>query len=255
MRSGFARQCRPAEGASSNASCLIVLARCHHLAARFWLPPAAGLRMVPVAVTVMVLVPDPAADTAPVPVRAMVPVHVVIMGLVMVRVPAVVTVRTAVSAGDILRPMARFPRRGRQTRHRRLQHGRACKCVLPKRRLPTLVHRNPKLRQTRQRRSRHHRHQRGLLPHLPPMNDWQMLAHCGRRFRRQIIGRRFLICRLCLVGGVFVLMMYFSQHAMAESTTDCVNRCQTICGYFPDNPECQRQSDRCVLRCRHAKGN
>jgi hypothetical protein len=60
--------------------------------------------------------------------------------------------------------------------------------------------------------------------------------------------------QLVLVIGVFASVLSFSRQATAESVTDCVNRCQTICGYFPNNPECQRQSDRCVVRCKRGKG-
>ena len=39
----------------------------------------------------------------------------------------------------------------------------------------------------------------------------------------------------------------------ADSLASCINRCEELCAYFPNNPECKMQSARCVFRCKGAK--
>ena len=54
--------------------------------------------------------------------------------------------------------------------------------------------------------------------------------------------------RMLSVAVLYVMCL--SGNAMAEDVTKCVQRCQMLCGYFPDHPECLRQADRCVSRCK-----
>ena len=56
-----------------------------------------------------------------------------------------------------------------------------------------------------------------------------------------------LVTATCIMG--------LSGSAVAEDVANCVQRCQMLCGYFPDHPECQRQADRCVSRCRFSPKN
>ena len=181
-------------------------------------------------------------------------VAVRVLVLVMVLAPAAIR-----AAGAILRPTARF-RRARPDPPAAPPPGGqpgnagARKRALPKRRRRTVprLHRRPELRQARGGRAPPPASPR---PRLQPMNERPMPAHCGNRRRREISGRRFVRCRLGVAVGVLVAILCLPRHAAAESVTNCVNRCQMICGYFPDNPECKRQADRCVIRCKRAKGD
>jgi hypothetical protein len=69
--------------------------------------------------------------------------------------------------------------------------------------------------------------------------------------------QKMIIGRVLLYGAAaaFVWMVCLGGHAAAEDVTKCVQRCQMLCGYFPDNPECQRQADRCVARCKFSPKN
>jgi hypothetical protein len=58
------------------------------------------------------------------------------------------------------------------------------------------------------------------------------------------------VLALSLLG---FLTLYVGSFARADSVTNCINRCGELCGYFPNNPECQRQAVRCVFRCKGAK--
>ena len=46
-----------------------------------------------------------------------------------------------------------------------------------------------------------------------------------------------------------------SGNAVAEDVKNCVQRCEMLCGYFPDHPECKRQAERCVSRCKASPKN
>ena len=41
--------------------------------------------------------------------------------------------------------------------------------------------------------------------------------------------------------------------ARADDLASCINRCEELCAYFPNHPECKMQTARCVLRCKGAK--
>jgi hypothetical protein len=62
-----------------------------------------------------------------------------------------------------------------------------------------------------------------------------------------IVGRALA---LCLLG---FLTLYAGSFAHADSVANCINRCGELCGYFPNDPECQRQAARCVSNCKKSK--
>jgi hypothetical protein len=87
------------------------------------------------------------------------------------------------------------------------------------------------------------------------MNNRPMSPHRGHRRAGHLNLTCVLFCRLSVAVGLFFAPLYLTRHAAAETVANCVNRCEMICGYFPNNPECQRQADRCVVRCKRQKGD
>ena len=44
---------------------------------------------------------------------------------------------------------------------------------------------------------------------------------------------------------------FINPSAADDSVKKCLDRCEALCGYFPDQRECRMEVDRCTSRCKH----
>jgi hypothetical protein len=44
---------------------------------------------------------------------------------------------------------------------------------------------------------------------------------------------------------------FIGQTMADDSVKKCLERCETLCGYFPDHRECRMEVDRCTSRCKY----